>query len=371
MKRNEFLYIFSCIGAFAAALHFRAAVTEAMLTAGTRCVLVIIPSLYLFSVLSAFCIRTGLLNAAACPIHRLCRKFLRTDGIFLLIWLFSQFAGYPVGVQLLAQLQEREHLPQAQCDRLLCCCFGCGPAFLLGLICKNTEVPQIIPLIMMLSIILPNFLLALWLLRGCTVSQSRQVRVLSTDFTSAVESGAAAMMKICAMILLFSAVTAIFGELFRSVGEYAAAMTGIAPMRLQACCGAILEISSLPEFLASGGSLPEAAALLSFGGICVHLQNAAICGGNFPWRRFFVTRCCCAAASYLLCRTALCFCEIPMQTVFLSTHDYTAALTQDSVLPLLCTALMAFVVLERAGNPLFTGKLERIHRIITYSARNH
>ncbi len=349
MKRKKLCLILFCIILFTAAILCRTEIADAIIAAGTRCVMVIIPSLYLFSVLAAFCIRTGILEAASAPLNGFCRRFLRTDGIFLMILLFSQLAGYPVGAQLLQQMRVKYDLPPVLMQGLLCCCFGCGPAFLFGIFSASCGFPQNIAFLMMLSVILPNFLLGLFLIRGGRINGSTKISADSTDLVAAVESAAAAMLKITAMILFFAALIGIFGSFawLHRAGELAAELLGCTPGLVQSGCAAMLEISSLTEFLRQGGSLPAAAALLSFGGICVHLQNAAICGGNFPWRKFWVVRISCAFCTYWLCLGGLRLSGDGTYPVFHEIQPYSPALTENSVLPFLCVVVMALLLLDR------------------------
>ncbi len=349
MKRKELSFIILCMFLFMSAIRCRAGITDAIIAAGTRCVLVIIPSLYLFSVLAAFCIRTGILEAVSAPLNGFCRRFLRTDGIFLVILLFSQLAGYPVGAQLLQQMRVKHDLPPALMQGLLCCCFGCGPAFLFGMFSASSGFPRRLAVLLMLSVILPNFLLGLFLIRGGRMRTAAKISADSTDLVSAVESAAAAMLKISSMILLFAALLGILGSFacLHRAGELAAELIGCPPALVQSGCAAVLEISSLTEFLRQGGSLPATAALLSFGGICVHLQNAAICGGVFPWRKFWLVRSCCAFCTYWLCRAGLRISGDGASPVFRELQPYSPALTENSVLPLLCLLVMALLLLDR------------------------
>ncbi len=346
MKRKELCFIILCIFLFVSAIRCREGIADAIINAGTRCVLVIIPSLYLFSVLAAFCIRTGILEVVSAPLNGICRRFLRTDGIFLVILLFSQLAGYPVGAQLVQQMRIKHDLPPALMRRLLCCCFGCGPAFLFGM-CSG--FPRRLAALLMLSVILPNLLCGFFLIRGGKLHTAAKISADSTDLVSAVESTAAAMLKISSMILLFAALLGMLGSFacLHRAGEFAAELTGCPPALVQSGCAAVLEISSLTEFLRHGGSLPAAAALLSFGGICVHLQNAAICGGDFPWRKFWLVRSCCAFCSYWLCRAGLRLSGEETSPVFCELQPYSAALTENSLLPLLCLLVMVLLLLDR------------------------
>lgn len=324
-------------------------ISAAVLSAGRRCVMIIIPSLYLFSVLSALLVRSGILDMLALPIDRLSRRLFRMDGALLVTLLFSQIAGYPVGAQL---LQEMHRKSEIDVKPLLCVCFGCGPAFLLGTVFAVFHAAPELALLMLLSMALPNLLAALLIARrsGLTGKNGaiRQLSLTPETMTASVESGASAMLKICSMILLFSAGMAMLSTGMRSLAEYLLP-AGIqnAPL-LRSTAASILEISNITEFLQNGGSLPAAAALLSFGGICVHLQNAAIYGGSFPWRQFLLVRMLCALCAGSLCRAGLAILyHAQLQPVFLTQPQYTPALQTERVLPVLCLVIMSVMLLRR------------------------
>ncbi len=350
MKRSELFAVLVSILLFAAAVRCHAAVSEAILAAGARCVYVIIPSLYLFSILASFCIRTGILEAAAAPLQGICRRALHMDSTVLVILLFSQIAGYPIGAQLVRQLQEKGAVTDRQAQLMLCCCFGCGPAFLLGVFSTAAQLPESFCLLLMLAVCLPNLLLGLVLCRWEPKTRTSRISLHSTDLTASVESGAAAMLKICSMILLFAAGMGLAGT-FSPLGclaETAAELTGSSPVLVKQTASALLEISGLTACLQSGGGPAAAAALLSFGGICVHLQNAALYGEGFPWRKFLLARCACAFCSYWLCLGGMHL--LPDGTalpVFRGIQPYAAVPTQEGVLPVLCLAVMVLLLLRR------------------------
>ncbi len=348
MKLRYFAAAAILTGLMAAAAVYHESVAEAILLAGQRCVTIIIPSLYLFSILAAFAVRTGLLMTLAKPIDCLSRRLLRMDGTLLLVVLFSQLGGYPVGAQLLHRLRCSGALPEKQEQALLCVCIGCGPAFLLGTVCHG--LPVMVTAVLWLSVSLPNLVLACILGRSgmfrresCSVSC---VHLSSTELAESVEAGAAAMLKICSMILFFAALCGIAAGcgLLAVIGT----LLPCRPALAEGWLSAVLEISTITDFLQQGGTLPQAAALLSFGGICVHLQNAAICDGNFPWLRFWGCRLLTAVCTWGICTGLLRFLyggEVPAALL----QPFAAAPTapENPPLPVICLIVMSVLLLLR------------------------
>ncbi len=353
----------------AAAVHFHGEISESVIAAGNRCILVIIPSLYLFSVLASLCIRSGVLEILAAPLDGFSRKCLHMDGILLMILLFSQTAGYPIGTQLLHRMRQKGLLQREQEHLLLCVCIGCGPAFLLGTVGEILRISPRLALLLMLSVALPNLLLAvlfavLFDFRSGSRSEPR-LSLSSAEFVASVDNGASAMLKICSMILVFGALMGIAegSGALRAVSQTAAELLHCPPELAESWLAAFLEISNLTEFLRQGGTLPWAAALLSFGGICVHMQNAAICGGEFPWFRFWGVRLLTAVCSYFLCDFVIKLAfrgDVP--TVLLRTPDYVPEVSSQGVMPVLCLLVMSVFLLMRH---------DEVYRKKIYTKRNH
>ncbi len=307
------------------------AVRNSVLSAGERCLTVLIPSLYAFSFLAGLCVSAGALETVAKPLGKY--------GDILAILLFSQIGGYPVGAQLLHERRLRGELIAEDERRLLCVCIGCGPGFLLGTVCAG--FPPKLTLWLMLSVSLPNFVFAPFLVKTVESSPKRQsLEPFAVQFTRAAEGAANAMLKVTAMVLIFAAGMGILD----GVGLFA-----LLPGSLGNLLRGVLEVSCVTGYLQSGGSLPVAAALLSFGGVCVHMQLCAICEGNVAMGRLFLTRLAAAAMSWGLCALGLQFWfRDALETSLLSTRT---ALTTGSPLPGLCLLLMAVLLLRKRENP--------------------
>ncbi|MGN0667222.1 MAG: hypothetical protein ACI4KF_11945 [Huintestinicola sp.] len=94
--------------------------------------------------------------------------------------------------------------------------------------------------------------------------------------------------------------------------------------------------------------LPVCAALLSFGGICVHMQIGAVCGKKVPMKSVILFRIAAAALSYILCRITLRhFIEMDVVSVFahgeageISTVAYSNNAPLCSVFLLIMTILL-------------------------------
>lgn len=348
MKWKVVLYMGILTGAAICAVRYHAAVSSGILESGKRCVMVILPSLYLFSILAALFVKSGLLLRLGKWLDPCSRRLLHMDGTVLAVLVFSQLGGYPVGAQLLHQLRRGHALTAAQEQTLLCVCMGSGPAFLLGTVCNG--LPSSLTAILMISMLLPNLLLG-WILSvrgGITISQAHPERPVSSAalLTSAVESAAAAMLKICSMILLFGAMTAVGEEMgvFSLLTVCGKGNGAGAHARLLS----VLEISCVTDYIRQGGSLPMAAALLSFGGICVHMQLAAVCEGNLPWLRFWLYRMLAASGTYWCCFWGIrLFCREELPAVVAVLPTYAAEPASGNTVTVVCLLVMSILLLIR------------------------
>ena len=325
MKRQLWAGIGSCV-IFGLLMWLSDAARGELLAAGERCLTVLVPSLYLYSLMAAFCIRSGGLAALS--------RIFGKNGMLLAVLLFSQIAGFPVGAQLLHEMERAGSLTRPQVRRAMCVCIGCGPGFLLGTVCRG--MPLGLSLWMLFSVSLPNLVLGAVMLRNCRANaELPPFPGLSIALTTSADSAAGAMLKICAMVMAFAGVTGIL----EGLGAFAAL-----PVRTAAGVRTVLEVSCVADYMRMGGTLPWAAAFLAFGGICVHLQVAAIAGAP-DWLRFWGCRVISAACAYGICLLGVKF--LFHGAVAVNLTQPRTVLTNGSILPGACLLLMSVLLLRR------------------------
>ena len=105
----------------------------------------------------------------------------------------------------------------------------------------------------------------------------------SACFVSSVMSAARVMYTVCAMIIGFSAVTAVLD--IAGVASAAAKLIGS-----DAVFSSIMEISRVQSLPLKDFTMPICAALLSFGGVCVILQICALTADSLQMRGFLLSR---------------------------------------------------------------------------------
>ena len=325
MKR-QFSALAAALTVLIAAIVCSANVREGILTAGNRCLTVLIPSLYLYSLLASFLIRSG-------GIASLGRLFGKRGKLWAVV-LFSQIGGYPVGAQLLHEMQKKGEISKEAERNLLCVCIGCGPAFLLGTVCSG--LPRSLTCWMMLSVCLPNLLLAPLFLRELPETADFLLKKpFAVLLIESAECAASAMLGITSMVLAFAAGMGILDGM---------GCCSLLPVSMQSILRTALEVSCITEYLHAGGTLPVAAGLLAFGGICVHLQIAAICEGNVAWGKFLLCRIIASLLASGICTVGVKW--LFRDAVAASLMQDRVVLTTGSIVPSICLLAMSVMLLR-------------------------
>ena len=125
MKR-QFSALAAALAVLIAAILFSANVREGILTAGSRCLTVLIPSLYLYSLLASFLIRSG-------GIAALGRLFGKRGKLWAVV-LFSQIGGYPVGAGGIAALYRKRMISAQEARHAALFMVCAGPGFVISFV---------------------------------------------------------------------------------------------------------------------------------------------------------------------------------------------------------------------------------------------
>lgn len=264
------------------------------------CLRMLIPSLYGCTAAALLLQQTG----AAALLGRTCRRTARALNMSeegFAVFAVSQLAGYPVGALLLRKIRQRDPRAAEACGQLSGICFGCGPAFAVGFAGAGLLGDPAAGWMLYAANILSNLLLA-WLTRRKRTIPAGTAHAAEIRFSAAMLPDTAAgtvrsMAQICGMVLLFGIVNVLCGV----TGITAAAvrlggLCGIPAQTVRALLAAVLDVTQLPAVfrcaLPYRVLLALTGALLSFGGLCVHMQCMAagqgICRpGRLLLMRFF------------------------------------------------------------------------------------
>lgn len=310
-------------------------VSNAVRASAESCLEVIVPSLFAFSVLAIYLQKSGLYRVALKPLTLPLSKLLRMDEELCAVLVLSNIGGYPVGAKLLTELTEQGRLSLKDAGRMMCFCFGSGPGFMIGVAGMQIFGSVNAGICLFGACFASSLLIAGFVrMRGEIVLKKAESSfdLSSASFISSVISAARVMFTVCAMIIGFSAFSAMLKEL--GVFSFFENIFGSAEI-----FPSLLEVTGIRNMPFSEYALPTCAALLAFGGVCVLMQVAAL-AKKIPLKGFIVSR---AAAAILSSLTAL-----PFSGLFLPEDIQTLA-PDVTVVPFTKNAILSLCVLAMSA----------------------
>lgn len=266
----------------------------------------LIPALFPVSVLAGCLIRThppgkaGKLSAGAMG------ALFGLPGEAALPLLLGLLGGFPLGAQLTATAYESGHLSKQHAARLAGLSNNAGPAFLLGAVGTMLNAPAAGAALLFIQ--LGSVLLCGLLLREKThcrkinkKSEKKQPPSPGAVLPLCIGESAAAMLRLAGAVAFFQAVLACLKALFP--------LTGL-PLLWQAGLSGALELTgglALFRGSASPALLPLTAAMIGWGGLCVHLQAAqALSRVGLPMGPYLRCKALQAVAALLLSLCLIC-----------------------------------------------------------------
>lgn len=281
-----------CAGA--GILMFPGELSEAVRSSVDGCLEVVIPALFAFTVLAVYLQRSGIYRVALKPLTVPLSRLLRLPEELCAVFLLSNIGGYPVGSKLLTGLVRSGRLSRKDASRLLCCCYGSGPSFVIGTAGMQVFGSAAAGGIIFGACVLSSMVIAVAVCRfgePVELSGGESSFDLGTEcFISSVDIGARVMYTVCIMSVAFSAVTAMLD----SVGITGAAAGLLGKLGLggnsDRLIPALLEVTQVRRFIPEGAVAPLCAAALSFGGVCVLMQVAALTSGELSLKPLLISR---------------------------------------------------------------------------------
>ncbi len=318
-------------------------VFKGMQSAVKICLETMIPSLYAMMILSELFISCGFHNLLGKMFKAPAKYLFKSSGQVLAIFLLSQIAGYPVGTRMMISIKDKMNLSKKQISLLSGVCFGGGPAFIFSLFAhKKGDAFAVF-----LACLLSNFIIFIFISRliKADYDNTSNISITSKSFTAsltdaAVQSGTA-MLKICAMIIMFGGLLGLRELPFinnTNTQQYSEIILGI------------FEISHITElFPYSRETLPYIGALLSFGGVCVLMQLSSIAKNSINIGYVFLTRIAAAGLTWILLFIREIFVtEKQVETAAaIIAHD-NLNVVSFSPLPSLLLLIMTFMLLRSA-----------------------
>ena len=355
--KNKFLTVFLIISVIVTAISlilFSQEITLGIIDSVNRCLTVIIPSLFCFLVLSSFLIYTNLYIIISRPFDIISRYVFKIKTEHFSIFLLSLFAGYPAGAKLLSELKDKNMIDNKDSEKMLCYCYTAGPSFIIGLVGIQLFNNIKIGLLIYLSLVLTNIILAFIMgLKEAVPEKSPDkkyiiVKMSSEIVVESVKSGAKSLFIICAMIVFFSSICVFLNETnaIAFISETIEKITQSPKANTDVLINSFFEISFLGKMeLNPYKYIPVITSLFSFGGICIILQVISIVNGNFKVRKFIAVRFLSMIISYFL---SLAIMNTFSDTVFVNNlSESHRVLSNISPIPSVFLLIMTILLLSK------------------------
>ena len=273
---------------------FPGELSEAVRGSVGGCLEVVIPALFAFTVLAVYLQRSGLYRVVLKPLTVPLSKLLRLPEELCAVFLLSNIGGYPVGAKLLTGLVRSGRLRRGDASRLLCCCYGSGPSFVIGTagmqVFGSAAAGGMIFGACILSSLAEAAVVCMFG-KPILLDESSSAQDLSAEcFISSVDAGARVMYPVCVMSVAFAAVTALLDS--AGITELAAWALGKLGLggNSDRLLPAMLEVTQVRGLVPEGAAASLCAAALSFGGVCVLMQVGALTGGEISMKPLLISR---------------------------------------------------------------------------------
>lgn len=256
-------------------------VKESVSSAIEMCTTVLIPSVFVFTVLSSVIVRCGLPSFIMKPICRIFHALFGISACSAIALILGWCAGVPVGATSVYQLYSEGRISRNEAEYLLSFCSISGVSFVFGVVggvvFKDVKTAAILYLVQIFSSVAVGILMKDTHKFEVTAACAEQCSLdVSKTIVSSVKNGIKSTANICGYVIFFSAICNILLHILPIVPEF--------PIRAAfELTTSILLVSRFPAKL----SIVLASALLSWSGICIHLQIQS-CVGGLSLKKYYI-----------------------------------------------------------------------------------
>lgn len=304
------------------------------------CLDVIIPSMFVFMVMSSYIIDEGIYKTLISPIYIIMKRILPLNKELFSIFMLSLIGGYPTGIKLLRErIAENKNYHEIY-ERMTAFCYCVSPVFAVNIIGYGVYGSVEAGVTVYISNVLACFVLAIFT-AGRINRESTEINSVNTEkynpkgLIFCINSSSNALLTICAVIICFNSVMSVINSLLMEFG--------IVPHEI---VSGFFEISNLTKITTpSPLYLPFFSLISSFGGVCVLFQTVALAGNNFSMKYFFIGRIICGVLSALFTYIIMSFWEISAGTST-ETASYTYIFNQNKTVVLLLIAMCAIIFIK-------------------------
>lgn len=355
-KLIKYLLVIFIIAFSVLLLLFSKDVSQAIINSISSCLSIIIPSLFGFMVVSNILVKSNIYILISKPFYHISKYLFRIPPELFSIFLLGNIGGFPVGAKLISELLKESKISKQDASTLMCYSYCSGPAFIFGVIGINIFGNILVGLIIYLSIVISNFIIAIIIGFNNKIPdkkiEKKQIILNSNILIESIESTTKSLALICAMIVFFSAFITILDRInFLSiVSNYVNIIFNISPEHTKIFATSFLEISKISELSKyCYNVIPVITMLTSFGGMCVLMQIIGITNKQFSLKKFYISRpfqilLSAIISYYLVNKFAK---NIIIMTIFVPLSNNQ---NKFSILPGICIIIMTILLLSNNLN---------------------
>lgn len=251
-----------------AAIRYSAECARGIANGIAFCTDVLVPSLFVFMVLTAYLIKSGAAAVLAKPFGWLARM-MRLPREAATAVVLSMIGGYPIGAGCVALLHDEGRISDSEAQKAALIAVAAGPGFLVNFVGKSllhsAEAGNLLLAAQIAAVLLTGVIVGRTVNCSPPPCRKRLTKSGAGAFVASVKSAADATFAMCAMVVLFAAII----EVIETVADRSAADF----------LSAFLEITTGCSRLSGRIPLYLTAFFIGFGGISVHCQIFAGLGG--------------------------------------------------------------------------------------------
>lgn len=231
------------------------------------CVTTLIPSLYIFMILSDIVANNKTMRKLAQKLHKPFYMLTGLQGECIIALVMSLVGGYPVGAKCTEALYKNKSITKSQAQKLSLVAFSSGFGFVINYVALSLFNRKCTGYILMLSQVIAfviNLILCCVFIKTEDESIEINSKLEKYSFVDAVSNGTKATVNMCAMVILFSGILTVSEKVLNNQ-----------PFVYDIIC-AISEVTNATNTLYKSYPLYVTSFIIGFGGLCVHFQVFSI-----------------------------------------------------------------------------------------------
>ncbi len=175
----------------------------------------VIPSLFMFMVISSYMIKSEVLTVMGEGSRKLFGFLFDLPKESGAVFIMSLMGGFPVGAKMIRQEVERGNFTKNQGKRMLLFCVNPGLAFVINMIGASTLRNKKAGVILFVGLVMSSFIIGIasrFFKKDDTHTAKKETYNGSSPFVDSINESIRAMIKICGWIILFSALMQIIAK---------------------------------------------------------------------------------------------------------------------------------------------------------------